>query len=101
MPLQKVRRPHTSAPPTSIYNNLGNAYEKKGDYESAIRAFREAKRLNPQRYDVRQNLGAALMNHGRTAESVVEFRELVKLYPDTQMCVYSLALGLCRCAERL
>jgi Flp pilus assembly protein TadD len=39
------------------------------------------------------------MNHGRDAEAVVEFRELVKLYPNSEMCVASLALGLYKMAD--
>ena len=64
--------------------------------KSSLREYREAKRLAPGRYDVRQNLGAGLMNHGFPADAVVEIRELEKLYPDAEMCHESLGMALYR-----
>src|SRR5215472_385375 len=68
-------------PDANTHYNLGVTFGNKGDFVSAIREYREAKRLDPKRLDVRQNLGAALI-HTDPAAAVVEFRELTALAPD-------------------
>src|SRR5258708_21249806 len=57
-----------------------------GDIDSAIREYREAKHLNPSRYDTRQNLGSALMSLGMYPEAIREFRELETMFPDAEVC---------------
>jgi tetratricopeptide (TPR) repeat protein len=64
---------------------LATIYSDKGDYVSAIVKLREAKRLAPNRLDVRQNLGAAL-RQSDPAAAIAEFQELEKIAPDYPMC---------------
>lgn len=72
---------------------LGVSYYNQGDYVAAIREYREAKRLDPSRLDVRQNLGASLL-HTDPAAAVVEFRELLKVAPDFDVCRFCLGNAL-------
>jgi hypothetical protein len=41
-------------------------------------------------------LGADFLDHGFPAEAAAEFREMVKIFPDTEMCHYSLGMALHR-----
>jgi tetratricopeptide (TPR) repeat protein len=68
-----------------IHYGLGVAYERKSDYASAIREYREVKHLDPKNGDARQNLASALMRTDPGA-SITEWRELVALYPDRPIC---------------
>jgi tetratricopeptide (TPR) repeat protein len=68
-----------------IHYGLGVAYERKNDYASAIREYREVKRLDPKNGDARQNLASALMRTDPGA-SITEWRDLVALYPDRPIC---------------
>jgi len=49
-----------NASDASAHNNLGSAYESKSDFDSAIREFREAKRLDPADLTFRANLAHTL-----------------------------------------
>jgi Tfp pilus assembly protein PilF len=55
---------------------LANVYKEKGDNDSAIREYREAKRLNPNFLWARQNLGNVPVDQCRNevakAEVVLE-----------------------------
>jgi len=75
---------------------LGNTYKAKGDLDSAIREFHEAKRLDPKMFAARQNLASALIAHNMNAEAVVELRELESMAPDSAICHDCLGLALFR-----
>jgi tetratricopeptide (TPR) repeat protein len=73
---------------------LAGVFDQKNDIESAIREYREAKRLDPKWYDPRQNLGHDLLELNRFGEAVQEFRELEAIYPNSSMCHESLGAAL-------
>jgi protein O-GlcNAc transferase len=52
---------------------LGQAYAGRGDYDDAIKQFREALELNPYYVDVRNDLGSALILSGKREEGKKEF----------------------------
>ena len=69
--------------PYAVNNHYDLAidYDKTGDVDSAIREYREAKRLDPSRVDVRQNLAGVLGKRDHSA-AIKEYQELIALDPN-------------------
>jgi tetratricopeptide (TPR) repeat protein/serine/threonine protein kinase len=65
-----------------VHLNLGNALNRKGDLEGAIRRYRAALRIDPKYADAHYNLGIALYDQGRLDEAIKEYREVIGLKPD-------------------
>jgi len=66
---------------------LNEAFEhlRSGRYDAAIMGFRRAVQMDPDRADIRRNLGYALLKTGETVAAREEFAEVVRLAPsDTQ-----------------
>jgi len=74
--------------------NLANELEEKDDLPSAIREFRQAKRLAPDRFDVRMNLSSALVQGNFNRDAIVELRELEVMFPDSALCHQALGRAL-------
>jgi tetratricopeptide (TPR) repeat protein len=64
------------------HNNLGNALDKKGQTDEAIRHYQEAIRLHPDYALAHNNLGKALGGQGQTDEAIRQFQETIRLKPD-------------------
>jgi len=64
------------------HNNLGNALDKQGQIDEAIRHYQEAIRLHPDYALARNNLGKALGGQGQTDEAIRQFQEALRLKPD-------------------
>ena len=75
------------------HDNLGVAYDTKGEMASAIREYREAKRLNPKDPLIRQNFASALMSVNPPA-GIAELKELEKQFPEFEVCHVCLGKGL-------
>jgi eukaryotic-like serine/threonine-protein kinase len=65
---------------TSHYN-VGVAYRRKGDPESAVAAFRKAVRFNPKFAQAYRALGTTLENRESLDEAVAAYREAIRLQP--------------------
>jgi tetratricopeptide (TPR) repeat protein len=66
---------------TIAFNNLGNAYFAKGDFDQAIENFSEAIKLSPQfnvAFNNRANAYVAKKDYGRAIE---DFNEAIRLNP--------------------
>ena len=86
--------------------NLGVIFERRRDYASAMEAFREAGRLNPQSPQVIQSLIRTLLTLGRNNEAHSLMTYALKnlpANPDTmrELAAMSLALGSVREAQSL
>jgi tetratricopeptide (TPR) repeat protein len=64
-----ARAPVTRQNVSVIENNWGCLYYKKGDYESAVRAFRKAVERSPESPAYKKNLALALAGAGREEEA--------------------------------
>jgi Flp pilus assembly protein TadD len=63
-------------------NNLGTAFQERGELAEAIDQFRGALKLNPHYAEARYNLGSALGQKGLTDDAIVELREAARLRPN-------------------
>jgi tetratricopeptide (TPR) repeat protein len=67
---------------------LGRCYERLGDNDRALAAYRRAVTQDPLSGVARQGLAAALVTAGRLGEAVDEYRQLVKL-PDVPAAAWA------------
>ena len=65
------------------YTDRGNELQKNGDLDGAIAEYRSALRLNPNFLAAHYNLGSVFQTQGRKAEAKEEFKEVLRLFPDT------------------
>ena len=73
--------PVSLSPSAEGYNNLGRAYELKGDHDLAIRNAQEALRVDPNYGVAHFNLGNVYSNLGRRNEAIREYREAIRILP--------------------
>jgi Flp pilus assembly protein TadD len=80
---------------SDVYNNLGNAFAAKDNWEEAITWY-QATIKGASKPDARNhnNLGISLAKVGRTDEAVTQFREAVRLDPDFPDAHYNLGMLL-------
>ncbi|MFQ5455348.1 MAG: tetratricopeptide repeat protein [Nitrospirota bacterium] len=62
--------------------NLGNAYRRKNDLESAIREYRHALRIKPDYYKANYNLGTAYRYTGNLDMAINEYKKFLKFRPN-------------------
>ena len=55
--------------------------QQQGDLEGAVREYHEILAANPERFDVRSNLGAVLSKLGRYEEAIVEYKKALESVP--------------------
>jgi tetratricopeptide (TPR) repeat protein len=77
-----VRAPVTRRNAAVIENNWGCFFYKKGDYESAVRAFRRAVERSPESPAYKKNLALALAGAGREEEATQLMQEAPGHPPD-------------------
>ncbi len=79
----------------AVLVNLGTNYTKGRRYEEAIATYESAlAHPSPDDYLAHNGLGVALMNTGRTAEAIEQFREAVRLRPGYWMAQANLERAL-------
>ena len=64
------------------YNNRGNAYAKKGDFDRAIIDYTKAIQLNPDSADAYYNRGNAYYNKGDFNRAIADYTKTIQLNPD-------------------
>jgi len=72
------------------HNNLGDALERKGQTDEAIRQYQEAIHLRPTYADAHYNLGNVLYKKGQTDEAIRQFQDYLRLKPDNIDAHYNL-----------
>ena len=76
------------------HNNLGNALEKQGRVEEAIKHYMEALRVKPYFAEAHNNLGTALHAQGRMDDAVKHYIEALRIKPDYEHAHYNLGITL-------
>jgi eukaryotic-like serine/threonine-protein kinase len=77
----------------TVHNNLGVAYDARGDIDMAIGEYKEALSLDPDLADAHNNLGTAFRAKGLTDEAIVEYRRALGLKHDHAMARHNLGLS--------
>ena len=93
-----LRADHVLAEPNearlaTVHNNLGVAYDARGQADMAIGEYMEALRLNPGLADAHNNMGTALRAKGRLDEAVKEYLTALNLKPGHAMARHNLGLS--------
>lgn len=71
----------TSPSSQTNHNNLGDYYDRQGDYQKAIEEFKTAIRLNPRYADAYNNLGTAYHHAGNDTEALKSYQKALELNP--------------------
>ena len=74
--------------------NLGYTFDKRGQYDKAIREFREATRLNPKIDRAWYGLGLAYAHLGRHREAAEALEQAATLQPMNHHAWYQLGMAL-------
>jgi tetratricopeptide (TPR) repeat protein len=64
------------------YDNLGNVYSEKGQYDSAIAAYQKGLEINPDFAELHRNLGHAYWEKGYRNEAMKEYELAINLNPN-------------------
>src|SRR5215831_10730016 len=63
------------------YNNRGNAYSTKGEYDLAVQDYDQSIKLNPNYAQAFNNRGVAYQKKGEYDRAIEDFDESIKLKP--------------------
>ena len=77
-----------------MYNNLGSAYEQKGDIVSAEINYRKAIMLKPDFELGQRNMGRVFLKQGKFDEALACFNKLLRQKTDSAEAHYYLAMTL-------
>jgi len=69
-------------PDVSQYMRSGLNYYQRGEYDEAIKEFRKALELNPERSEIHYNLGLVLEAKGLLQEAIQEYKKALELNPE-------------------
>src|SRR5450631_4657922 len=64
------------------YNNRGDAYTAKGDYDRAVQDFDQSIKINPTNAPTFNNLGAAYLKKGEYDLAIKNLDEAIRLNPN-------------------
>ncbi len=76
-----------------VHNNLGVAYDARGQADLATEEYKEALRLRPDLADAHNNMGTALRAGGRLDDAIREYRKALTLKPDYAIARHNLGLS--------
>jgi len=64
-----------------FFNNLGNSYDKIGDIDTALKAYKTAVEINPTLSESRVNVGNIYLRKGRVADAIKEYKAALRINP--------------------
>ena len=72
------------------YNNMGVAFNGRGDPEAAIHSYTQALKINPNLCEAYNNMGLALHSKGDLEPSVTSYKRALKIKPDYAEAYYNM-----------
>lgn len=93
---QEAKQPKPDVQETATHdpvflNQLGYAWDERGDYEKAIRYYRQAVAVNPDYVFPYNNLGVTLGKQEKYQEAIQQFQKALALNPQYIAARYNLA----------
>jgi tetratricopeptide (TPR) repeat protein len=79
-----------------LENAIGAAFQLRGYQEPALRRYQKAKELDPDLADASYNRGVLLSEMKRRDESMLAYREVLRIRPDHDKARINLAIALYR-----
>ncbi len=64
-----------------FFNNLGNSYDKIGDIDTALKAYKTAVEINPTLSESRVNVGNIYLRKGRVTDAIKEYQAALRINP--------------------
>ncbi len=80
----------------SVRVELGNLHMDAERWDEAVRWYREALALDPNRPDVETDLGACLVSSGSPEQALAEFDKALQAKPDYKNALYNKGIALMR-----
>ena len=62
-----------------FFNNLGNSYDKIGDVDSALKAYKKAVEINPSLSESRVNVGNIYLKKGQVLDAIKEYQRALRI----------------------
>jgi tetratricopeptide (TPR) repeat protein len=72
--------------------NLGRAYEKTGDVESALRSYRQSVETNPEQFNALCNIGSIYLRQNQPQEALKYLLEAAKINPNDKITKINIAI---------
>ena len=69
----------------TVYNNLGNSYFMRGEYQQALEKYQKARDLNDERLLTYSNIAFAYLRLGNKEQGMMTYEQAVKKFPDNTM----------------
>lgn len=85
---------------TSVRVELGNLHRDAERWDEAIRWYREALALDPNRPDVATDLGVCLLNTGNPEEALAQFSKVLQAVSNDKAALYNKGIALWQLGRR-
>jgi len=83
-----VRKAELDPAAAERYFQSGMQFHEAGQYDEAVRSFRQAIEHNPELWNAYQYIGTDLYQMGRASEAVIYFEKLLEHSPDPQLAAW-------------
>ncbi|MHC9539259.1 MAG: tetratricopeptide repeat protein [Vulcanimicrobiota bacterium] len=90
-----------AAQDAQYFNNQGKSFVQRKMWDKAIEAFQRAIALQPQNFEVHNNLGFALEEAGYYKEALTEYEVALKIKPDYKPALENILSGAGRWSQDL
>jgi tetratricopeptide (TPR) repeat protein len=75
----------------SVYNNLGQVYLSKGEYDKAVETFKRTIELKPDAVQAYINLATAYLKQNQLDFAIASSQKAIQIAPNTALAWYNLA----------